>query len=153
MKKWLSVALTANLLLYPFAVLFAQDSGPQTTQGQEAPPVAQTLIREGDFAIKLAAELNLGNPKNEAGAEDMLVKAGISPLNGWISDYPVTPEIIGQLGDSISAAVSAGTLSMPGEEARNVLYSLAGQMNLPTPTGSEPGPTPQGSSDATIVNN
>ncbi len=153
MKKWLSFVLTANLLLYPFAVLFAQDYGPQATQGQVAPPVAQTLIREGDFAVKLAAELNLGSPNNEAVAEDMLVKTGISPVNGWISDYPVTPEIIGQLQDSISAAASAGTLSMPGEEAQKVLYSLTGQMNLPAPAGTEPGTIPQGSSDATIVNN
>jgi hypothetical protein len=153
MKKWPIVVLSASLLLYPFAVSFAQDSLPQITQVQDAPPVAQTLIREGDFAIKLAAELSLGNPINEAAAEDMLVNAGVSPLNGWISDYPVTPEIIGQLGDSISAAVSAGKLSISSEEAQKVLYSLSGQMNLPTPAGPEPGTIPQGISDATIVNN
>ena len=95
--------LAAGLLLYPFAG-FAQDYGSQTSQTQQAPPVAQTLVREGDFAVKLAAELNLGNPPNEAAAEDMLARAGVSPLNGWISDYPMTPEIIGQLGDSITAA-------------------------------------------------
>ena len=90
MKKRLSVVLTAGLLLYPFAG-FAQDYGQQTSQRQQAPPVAQTLVREGDFAIKLAAELDLGKPENEAAAEDILARAGVSPLNGWISDYPMTP--------------------------------------------------------------
>ena len=132
MKKWLSILLSASLLLYPFAG-FAQDYGPQTSQRQQAPPVAQTLVREGDFAIKLAVELNLGNPPNEAAAEDMLARAGVSPLNGWISDHPMTPEIIGQLGDSITAAASQGTLRMTAGEATKSLYSLTAQMNLPTP--------------------
>src|SRR5574342_877608 len=129
MKKWLSILLAAGLLLYPFAG-FAQDYGPSTSQEQQAPPVAQTLVREGDFAIKLAVELKLGNPENEAVAEDMLAKAGVSPLNGWISDYPVTPEIVGQLGDSITAAANQGKLPMTAGDATNGLYSLAGETNL-----------------------
>src|SRR5512143_3228135 len=152
MKKWLSILLAAGLLLYPFAG-FAQDYGPPTAQKQQAPPVAQTLVREGDFAIKLAAELKLGNPENEAAAEDMLAKAGISPLNGWISDYPVTPEIVGQLGDSVSAAADQGKLTMNAGEATKELYSLASEMNLPTPAGPGPGSVPVGSSNPTVVNN
>jgi hypothetical protein len=152
MKKWLAVVLAANLLLYPFAV-FAEDYGPQTTQSQQAPPVAQTLIREGDFAIRLAAELNLGTPENEAVAEDMLSKAGVSPLNGWISDYPMTPEIVGQLGDSISAAAGKGTLPMTTGEATKGLYTLVSQMNLPTPAGPAAGTVPEGSANPTVVNN
>ncbi len=152
MKKWLSVVLTAGLLLYPFAG-FAQYSGPQTSQRQQAPPVAQTLVREGDFAVKLAAELDLGNPENEAAAEDMLARAGVSPLNGWISDYPMTPEIIGQLGDSIAAAAGEGKLPMNAGEATKGLYSLASQMNLPTPAGPGAGTAPEGRSNPTVVNN
>src|SRR5512135_3675969 len=152
MKKWLSVVLSAGLLLYPFAG-FAQDYGPPTSQGQQAPPVAQTLVREGDFAIKLAVELKLGNPENEAAAEDMLAKAGISPLNGWISDYPVTPEIVGQLGDSITTAANQGNLPMSAEEGKKGLYSLASEMNLPTPAGPGAGTAPVGSSNPMVVNN
>jgi hypothetical protein len=132
MKKWLSILLSAGLLLYPFAG-FAQDYGPQSSQGHQAPPVAQTLVREGDFAIKLAAELDLGNPPNEAAAEDLLARAGVSPLNGWISDHPMTPEIIGQIGDSIVAAAGQGKLRMTAGEATKGLYSLTAQMSLPTP--------------------
>ena len=135
--------MTASLLLYPFAG-FAQDYGPQTSQKQQAPPVAQTLVREGDFAIKLAVELNLGNPENEAAAEDILARSGISPLNGWISDYPITPEIVGQIGDSITTASGEGKLSMSAGEATKGLYSLASQMNLPTPAGQSAGTTVAG---------
>src|SRR5574342_1324734 len=116
MKKWLSILLAAGLLLYPFAG-FAQDYGPSTSQEQQAPPVAQTLVREGDFAIKLAVELKLGNPENEAAAEDMLAKAGVTPLNGWISDYPMTPQIVGQIQDSITKAAAEGKLPLNSEEA------------------------------------
>jgi len=152
MTKWLSVVLSAGLLLYPFAG-FAQDYGPPTAQKQQAPPVAQTLVREGDFAIKLAAELKLGNPENEAAAEDMLAKAGISPLNGWISDYPVTPEIVGQLGDSITEAAGQGKLPMSAEEGKKGLYSLASEMSLPTPAGPGAGTAPVGPSNPMVVNN
>jgi len=152
MKKWLSIMMTASLLLYPFAGV-AQDYGPQTSKKQQAPPVAQTLVREGDFAIKLAVELNLGNPANEAAAEDILARSGISPLNGWISDYPITPEIVGQIGYSIIAATDEGKLLMTPGEATEGLYSLASQMNLPTPAGQGSGTAPEGSSSPTVVNN
>ncbi len=152
MKKLLSVLLTAGLLLYPFAS-FGQNYGSQTSQKQQAPPVAQALVREGDFAVKLAAELDLGNPENEAAAEDMLVRSGVAPANGWISDYPMTPEIIGQLGDSIAAAADEGKLPMTAEEATKGLYYLASQMNLPTPAGPGPGTAPEGQSNPTVVNN
>jgi hypothetical protein len=152
MNKWLSVMLAAALLLYPFAGI-AQDYGPQTSQKQQAPPVAQTLVREGDFAIKLAAELDLGKPENEALAEDMLARAGVSPLNGWISDYPMTPEIVGQLGDSIAAAAGEGKLPMTAGEGTRGLYSLALRMNLPTPAGSGAGTMPEAPTNPTVVNN
>jgi hypothetical protein len=162
MKKWLSIILTAGLLVYPFAG-FAQDYGPQTSKEQQAPPVAQALVREGDFAVKLAAKLDLGNPANEAAAEEMLARTGVSPLNGWISDYPITPEIIGQIGDSITTASGAGKLPMASGEATKGLYSLASQMNLPTPAGQGAGTTvvgttpagtaPEGGSSPTVVNN
>jgi len=142
MKKALSILMTASLLLYPFAT-FAADYGSQPSQTQGVPPVAQALVREGYFSVKLAAILEIGSPTNEAEAEDMLAKAGIAPLNGWISDYPMTPEIVGQLQDSIAKAAAEGKLSMNSEEASRGLYSLATQMTLPTPAGEET-TTPEG---------
>ena len=152
MKKWLSILLAACLLLYPFAT-FGIDYGSQTSQTQQGPPVAQALVREGDFAIKLAAELNLGKPENEAVAEDTLARAGVAPMNGWISDYPMTPEIIGQLKDSIVKATAEGKLTMTSEEATKGLYNLALQMNQATPAGPGPGTVPEGQSNPTVVNN
>ncbi len=146
MKKWLSI-LSAGLLFYPFAA-FTQDYGPQS------PPVAQKLVREGDFAIRLAAELDLGTPANEAIAEDTLAKAGVAPANGWISDYPVTPEILGQLNDSVTNAAAQGKLPMTSEQASKGLYYLASQMDLPVPAGQESsGAGPAGQAPPTVVNN
>jgi hypothetical protein len=158
MKKWLTIITAAGLLLYPFAAI-AADYGSQPSQEQQDPPVAQTLVREGDFAIKLAAELDLGRPSDEATAEDMLTAAGVVPANGWLSDYPMTPQIIGQLKDAVSKAAAEGKLHMNADEAVKGLYYLAAQMNLPTPagTGSEAQEgsqqTPAAPPNPAVVNN
>ena len=158
MKKWLTIIAAAGLLLYPFAAI-AADYGSQPSQEQQVPPVAQTLVREGDFAIKLAAELDLGKPSDEATAEDMLTAAGVVPANGWLSDYPMTPEIIGQLKDAVSKAAAEGKLQMNTDEAVKGLYYLAAQMNLPTPAGAgseaQEGSqqTPEAQSNPSVVNN
>jgi len=59
MKTSLTILAAASLFLFPFAT-FAADNGPQEAQTYEVPPVAQPLVREGDFAIKLAALYGLG---------------------------------------------------------------------------------------------
>jgi hypothetical protein len=163
MKKWLTILIAAAaLFLYPFAA-GAADYGSQPSQDQKAPPVAQTLVREGDFAIKLAAELDLGKPSDEATAEDMLTAAGVVPVNGWLSDYPMTPEIIGQLRDAVSKTAAEGKLKMNNEEAVKGLYYLTAQMNLPTPAGAATGAeaqqgegsgqAPAAPSNPSVVNN
>ncbi len=92
MKKILIITTALALLLMPFTVY------PQSEQKPAgAPPISQALVPEGDFALKLAAALKLGSPNDEPQAEDMLTSAGIAPKNGWIADYPVTPNIIGEL--------------------------------------------------------
>ena len=136
MRTSLIILAAAGLLLVPFATR-AADNGPQEAQTYDVPPVAQPLVREGDFAIKLAALYGLGIPANETEAEDLLSSAGILPLNGWISDYPVTPEVLGQLEEATARAASEGRLSMEAEKATQLLYDLASQMNLPVPAGPE----------------
>jgi len=157
MRKWLSIILAAGLLLYPFAT-FAADYGSQPSQTQQGPPVAQPLVREGDFAVELAATLDLGNPTDEAVAEDMLVKAGVAPLNGWLSDYPMTPEIVGQLRDSVAKAAGEGKLPMTSDEAAGRLNSLTAKMDLPAPAGPGTAETegtrpPADRSNPTVINN
>ena len=157
MKKLLSIVTAACLLLYPFAAV-AADYGSQSSQTQQVPPVAQPLVREGDFAIRLASQLDLGNPTEETVAEDLLVNAGVVPSNGWLSDYPVTPEIVGQLQSSIAKAASEGKLLMNYDEATRGLYSLTQRMKLPTPAGSGNGAAevkqpPPLESNPTVINN
>ncbi len=127
----------AGMLLYPFAA-GAADYGTLSSGTGSAPPVAQTLVREGDFAIRLAAELDLGKPTTEAEAEDLLVKADIAPLNGWLSDYPMTPQIVGQLEDAISRSAAQGKLPMSADQAIAMLHATASQLNLPVPAEQAP---------------
>ncbi len=44
-----------------------------------APPIEQSLVREGFFAIKLAETLKVGPVKSEAETESMLASVGIAP--------------------------------------------------------------------------
>ena len=91
---------------------------------KDAPPSAQPLIREGDFAIKLAEALRIGQAKNDAEAESMLASVGIAPKNGWIADYPVTPDVIGELQSAVGGAVDSGKLRMTKNEAITALWNL-----------------------------
>jgi hypothetical protein len=123
------------------------------------PPVAAPLVREGDFAIKLNSSLGFGTTDDEVEAESRLADAGISPQNGWIADYPVTPDVIGELQMAIGDAADAGKMPFGSDEAlsrfTNVLsdsglsvapYSSAGGYE-PSQSGSENYPNPS------VVNN
>jgi len=113
-----------------FSILpISEDLCAQETASQ-APPIEQALVREGDFAVKLVERLRIGTPQNEAEAETMLSSKGISPKNGWISDYPVTPDIIGELQNTVGEAADAGRLSMRREEALRVFQNLAVEVGL-----------------------
>jgi hypothetical protein len=104
----------------------AQMGKPST----KAPPISQTLIREGDFVIKLAEVLKVGRAQSEAEAESMLASAGIAPRNGWIADYPVTPDIIGELQNAITEAADSGKLAMKKDGAMKAFQDLIAQENL-----------------------
>src|SRR5512139_3944472 len=82
------------------------------SQSEQTRPrtIERSLIREGLFAVKLADALKLGPVKSEAEAENMLALVGISPKNGWIADYPLTPEIIGELQNAIAMAADSGKI-------------------------------------------
>jgi hypothetical protein len=138
MRKLLTIR-AATVLFLLFLAAGATDARAQEMRPSDVPPVAQPLVREGDFAVKLAAIYELGSPANETEAEDMLMLAGVVPVNGWLSDYPVTPEILGQLQESAVKAVSEGKLKMTAEEATRRLHELASQMQLPVPAGSGSG--------------
>ncbi len=88
----------------------------------------QALIREGFFAMKLAEALEIGKAESEAEAENMLASVGITPRNGWMADYPVTPEIIGELEKAISEAADSGKIAMNKDEAMKAFNDLTGEI-------------------------
>ena len=119
MKKLIAASAIVFLFLIP-VISYGQ---PEQNE-QEAPPISQVLVREGNFAVKLVEVLKLGTAKNEAEAESMLASAGIAPKNGWIADYPLTPDIIGELRRAIGAALDSGKLAMNKDEALKAVQIL-----------------------------
>jgi hypothetical protein len=122
MKRVLSIIVTGGLLLIPFAGLGQAQ--------QAAPPVAQALVREGEFALKLATALKLGTPETEAQAEGMLTSVGIAPKNEWIADYPMTPIIIGQVQNALVAAAALKKLPVGEDEALQAFEGLTAEFGL-----------------------
>ena len=138
------------LLLMPAGV--RAQTGPAMG---EQPPIAPPLVREGDLAVKLSGALRLGAAANEAEAENLLANAGIMPRNGWIADYPVTPDIVGELTQSISAASEARSLGMGKDEALQAFQDVMAGERLAV-KGGVPGQKGPGSAPApetTVINN
>ncbi len=106
-------------------------SAPSQEMAKQPPPIGQTLVREGDFAVKLAEALKIGKANSEAEAESMLASAGITPRNGWIADYPMTPDIIGELEKAVGESADAHKLALGKNEALKVLRTVAVEQELP----------------------
>jgi hypothetical protein len=142
------------LLLIPVEAI-AQSEQPATGK----PPIAQPLVREGDFAVKLVDALKLGTITSETEAESKLGDAGIAPRNGWIADYPVTPDIIGELRQSISDAAGSDRLTMGKDEALLAFQDVATGLTLGIKAGAPPAqvsqksPSYDSSGSNTVVNN
>ena len=105
-------------------------------------PVEQSLVREGSLAMKLAEAFKIGEVKSEAEAESRLAQIGIVPRNGWIADYPVTPDIIGELQNAIAAAADSGKLVMKKDEAIKTFQGLIADIQSQY-AGAEPPPEEQ----------
>ncbi len=85
--------------------------------------------------------------QDEAAAEDSLARVNIAPRNGWISDYPMTPDIIEEVRDSAARAAAAGGLNMSEEGAARAVSDVSSSMNLPVTAGggyAQPGYNPAG---------
>jgi hypothetical protein len=95
------------------------------------PPIAQPVVREGDFAVALAEALEVGNAQIESEAESDLVAVGISPPDGWMSDYPLTPDLIDALYDAVDEAADAGRLDMTKQAALEKYEGLIANLGLP----------------------
>lgn len=152
-----------SLIIAPlaFCVLVLMPVGIHAQSGQaagEQPPIAQPLVREGDLAVKLVDALKLGTATSEAEAESLLGNAGITPRNGWIADYPVTPDVIGELTQSISVAAESKSLKMGKDEALQAFQDITAGANLAV-RGGAPGQTAETSPgnitapDNTLISN
>lgn len=131
MKKLLISVITVGFLILP---LIAYSQPEQRTT--EAPPLSQPLVSEGDLAFELATALRLGTPSDEAEAEDMLTSIGIAPRNGWIADYPITPNIIGELQNAVATAADSHKLLMGKDEALKAFQDLTTEFGLSVLPGS-----------------
>ena len=151
MKRLFIIASVAwcVLVLMPVGI-HAQSE--QVIGGEQA-PIAQPLVREGDLAVKLVDALKLGTAASEAEAESLLGNAGVTPRNGWIADYPVTPDVIGELTQSISVAAESKSLKMGKGEALQAFQDVMADINLAI-KGGTPGQTAQnGPSNITAPDN
>lgn len=123
------------------------------------PPIGQPLIREGDFAVKLALSLSLGTSQDEVEAENQLSAAGIAPKNGWIADYPVTPDIVGELYNVVRDAASSGKIPLGVDVALQRLNDVMSQTGLSVntqagvKTESAELPGPPSYPNPTVINN
>jgi len=111
------------------------------------PPTGQSLVREGSFAVKLAEALKIGPVRSEAEAKSRLASMGIAPRNGWIADYPVTPDIIGELQNTIGSAADSGKLAMKKDEAIKTFQGLMADIQsqyagAEPPSEEQPSPEP-----------
>lgn len=124
-RNSMAIITSLFLLLIPL-------SGPAHSDETSAapPPVGQHLLREGSFALALAPAFSLEAGADEAEAESRLAEVGILPFNGWIADYPVTPDIIAELQKSVSDAADAGRLNMNREEALKVFEEVKTKLGL-----------------------
>jgi hypothetical protein len=146
------MALTG--LLFPF-VAYAQSEESR----EQALSVEQNLVPEGEFALRLVPALKMGATENETEAVDMLSSVGITPRNGWIANYPVTPDIIGELETAIIAAADAKKLPIEKDEALKAFQNLTAEFGLEAVSESSDGYAqiqPKGYAehpDSTVINN
>jgi len=102
-------------------------------------PLAQPLVREGTVAVRMVEALHLGSTADEVEAENILLAVGIAPRNGWISDYPVTPDIVSELRDAVIAAADAGNLKLGRDEAVLAFDRVLAEYNLMVTTDTSSG--------------
>jgi hypothetical protein len=126
MRRLFVVLLAVSLALIPFLA----NTGAKSSPSGSAPPIEQPLVREGDFAVKLATSLDLTSTDNEAQAEHSLASVGIGPRNGWIADYPITPDILAEVQDSAGNAADSGKLTVRRDEAIITVQNISTDMGL-----------------------
>ncbi len=150
MRKKIAGKICAILTGISLAVIPAVTLAAYAPAPSGRPPIEQTLVREGTLAVKLAALLQLGNTDNELQAETWLGDRGISPKNGWIADYPVTPDITGELSTALVDAADAKQIPFSRDDALQQFDNLVAQLGIAVSPDESAG-NPPASSDETAV--
>ena len=119
MKARFSAIVPILLLLFATAPDGVYAQSPQS----QYPPLAAQLVREGDLAVALGSAFGVGGG-NEIEAENRLSDLAIIPKNGWMADYPVTPDIVAELQQAIVAAADASRLPFGRDEAQKRLDAV-----------------------------
>jgi len=122
------LVILATIMVFAMVPAITYGHAYQTDNG--SPPISQPLVREGTVALKLVDVLSLGNTASEAEAESLLNSAGISPRNGWIADYPLTPDIAAEIRDAVADAAASSSLTMDKDTALAAYDSAMSQYNL-----------------------
>ena len=103
--------------------------------------------------------LRSGGSRTRQKLRALLASVGIAPKNGWIADYPVTPDIIGELEKAVSEAGDAKRLRMGKNEALKAFRTTAVELELPiiaeVPDGyaESPPPTAPQYTEPSVINN
>ena len=124
--------LAASLVLAQHTAAVNNKSSPSGP-----PPIEQPLVREGEFAAELATAFNLTSSHDEAAGESYLASINIMPRNGWIADYPMTPDIIAEVRESVAISASSGYLQISETDAAGIVDNVSIAMNLPVKAGYE----------------
>ena len=110
-----------------------------TTQtGINPPSIEQTLVPESVLAMQLAEALKLGPVADEAKAEALLSGLGIEPKNGWIAEYPVTPEVLGDIETGIALASDQGKIAHTKDQALKIFSEVKVRLGFDVKPGSNP---------------
>ena len=133
-----------NVLVWTVSMLLVMLPVMAVAETEQAkanpPPVSQPLVSEGDLAVKLAFSLGVGSADDEVMAETDLGDLGIAPRNGWIADYPVTPDIAAEVQQSLIQAVDDRQLDLTRDEALTRFNTVLVDLGLRVrPYGGESG--------------
>ena len=103
--------------------------------GNNPTPVEQALTPEGVYAMELLDALKLPPASEPGQAEEVLTNLGIEPKNGWISDYPVTPAVLGELDKDISDACDQKKVSLSSDQALKRVNALKSRLGFQINSG------------------
>jgi hypothetical protein len=131
----LIIVLMAGMFLLPMPAVALNEP----LSDEEEQTIAPSVVRQGDFALRLAQSLGLPAVEDEEGAIRALNALGIHAVDGWKADYPMTPQVVAELRDAVIVIAAAGQLNMSLDAAMRAYAELVVEFGLPLPAEPAPG--------------